>query len=236
MSTLNYLDISGKYLLWGQGGLSFGSSHSILLPSLKGIHELITWLSTQNSLPFGEAGRKGRKQHSFLCSCLTFSCSFPLVLNKGSWLIGVAAKASSYIFPKHWILLTCEYSASPLHLSLSDHLYHFPLSPDQQSHWSSGISSNRRSAFQSCSMALAISPDRTPCMAYSFISNVTSWEGPFLIPTPNKFHTSFTTCFLCLPLLEYQLHEAENLACFVCCSNSNTKNSGWNICNYWMVE
>lgn len=100
VSMSNYLDILVKYLLWRVGGLSFGSNHPILLPSLKGIHEIITWLSTQNSLALGEVGRK--ESHILFCTAASppSSRSSPLVLQRGSWLICVAAKASFLHLPE----------------------------------------------------------------------------------------------------------------------------------------
>lgn len=237
VSMSNYLDILVKYLLWRVGGLSFGSNHPILLPSLKGIHEIITWLSTQNSLALGEVGRK--ESHILFCT----AASPP-----HGWYV-LQLSLPSYICQKHWILLTCEYSASPFHLSLLDHLCHFSLAPDQQSHWPSGFSSNRWSAFQSCSGTLAISPDRCglPQTLHGLLLHFqmrVAFPDPKSITlalltwffSPGFTLISFTACFLCFPLLEDQLHEARNLGCFVHCSSSSTKNSAQNTYNYWMVE
>lgn len=222
----NYLDISGKYLLWGEGGLSFGSSHSILLPSLKGIHEIITWLPTQNSLAFREAGREDCTQQSFSTATSPPAAVFLYCWIKAAGWCLLQPRLPSYICQKHRILLTSEYSTSPFHFSLLDHLCHFPLLLTSNH---TGLLAFPPTGEMHFSLALwhLLFPliDGIPCMAYSFISNVTSSEKPFMIPTsslspylfPLNFTLiiSFTACFLCLLLLEYQLHEARNLVCLL---------------------
>lgn len=121
----------------------------ILLPSLKGVPEVITWSLLRTGFH-----RSRWKRVKFPSSAASLCCRI-----RAAERYGVQPRPPSYLCQKSRILPNWPQGAGTSHRLLLACLCCSPLAPDQQSRWPFGSSSNRWSSFQFCfSLALAISP------------------------------------------------------------------------------